>query len=294
MKNDTLLKQSQRIMRSHNLHARKGLGQHFLIDEDVLKKIVETAEITPDDIVMEVGPGLGVLTTELLHRAGRVITIELDDKLAAILKETLGEHDNLSVVHGDVLKIDPATLLIEKSGKLSEPVLNPVNYKLVANLPYYITSLVLRHFLEASLKPHRMIVMVQKEVAETIAAAPGRMSLLSVSVQFYGKAVIAGYVPAASFSPVPEVDSAILRIDVYPEPKVKVASINGFFGLVRAGFSASRKQLCNSLARGTGLPKEMVIPILENAGIDLKRRAGTLSVEEWAHLYEIYSKTGVE
>ena len=292
MEDDALLKQAQKILRSYKLHARKGLGQHFLIDADALTTIVETAEIMPGDTVIEIGPGLGVLTRELLDRAGRVITVELDDKLAAILHKTLGEHDKLSVVHGDVLKIDPAALLVGENHKATESALKPVNYKLVANLPYYITSLVLRHFLEASMKPRRMVVMVQKEVAETIAAKPGKMSLLSVSIQFYGKPEIACYVPAASFYPAPEVDSAVVKIDVYSEPKVRVTSVRGFFDLVRAGFSASRKQLCNSLAQGLGVPKEMVIPILENAGIDLKRRAETLSVEEWAHLYRIYSGTG--
>jgi 16S rRNA (adenine1518-N6/adenine1519-N6)-dimethyltransferase len=160
----------------------------------------------------------------------------------------------------------------------------------VANLPYYITSPVLRHFLEASVKPEVMVVMVQKEVAEAIAAGPGQRSLLSIGVQFYGKPGIVSYVPASSFYPPPEVDSAILRIDVYPEPPVDVADGQGFFELVRAGFAAARKQVINSLAKGTGLPRDDVRVLLETAGIDPQRRAETFTLEEWARLWRAYAR----
>jgi len=271
----------RQLLRRYGLHARKGLGQHFLIDREVLGLIVETAALTPSDTVIEVGPGLGVLTRELAGRAGRVIAVELDDRLADALKEGLSLLHNVTVVNGDILKLDPAVLLKE-SGSLGK-------YKVVANLPYYITSLVLRHFLEALVRPQTMVVMVQKEVAETIAARPGRMSLLSVSVQFYGKPVIIGHVPAESFYPEPEVDSAVLKIDVYPQPSVVVGDVDGFFGLVRAGFGAARKQLVNSLARGLGLSREEILPLLEKAGIEPKRRAETLSLEEWAGLWEVFA-----
>jgi len=278
----SLLTETRRLLRRYGLHARKGLGQHFLIDRDVLGLVVEAAGLTVSDIVIEVGPGLGVLTRELAGQAGRVVAVELDDWLAAALKEGLSLLHNVTVVNGDILKLDP-TILLEESGSQGK-------YKVVANLPYYITSPVLRHFLEASVRPQSMVVMVQKEVAETITARPGRMSLLSVSVQFYGEPVIIGHVPAESFYPEPEVDSAVLRIDVYPEPRVAVGDVDGFFGLVRAGFSAARKQLVNSLARGLELSRDEVLSLLEKAGIQPQRRAETLSLEEWAGLWAIFSE----
>jgi 16S rRNA (adenine1518-N6/adenine1519-N6)-dimethyltransferase len=280
----SLLTETRGLLRRYGLHARRKLGQYFLVDRGVLEIVLEAASLTPDDVVIEVGPGLGVLTRELAKMAGRVIAVELDDRLAGALQKGLALLHNVSVVNGDILKLDLADLL-EELGSRGE-------YKVVANLPYYITAPVLRHFLEASLKPHMMVVMVQKEVAETVTAKPGRMSLLGVSVQFYGEPVIIDYVPASSFYPVPEVDSAILRIDVYQEPKVVVGDEGGFFGLVRAGFSAPRKQLANSLAQGLEMSRTEVLPLLEEAGIETKRRAETLSIEEWARLWAAFSGGG--
>ncbi len=279
MKQDSLLAQTRRLLRRADLKARKGLGQHFLIDEQALQLVASAADLTPADVVIEVGPGLGVLTVELARRAGRVIAVELDNKLAALLKETLSAFTNVTIVNKDILDIDPVSLV-----GATTP------YKVVANLPYYITSPVLRHFLEASAKPDLMVVMVQKEVAETIAAEAGDKSLLSISVQLYGKPGIVGYVPAESFHPAPKVASAVLRIDVYPQPAVAVEE-KGFFALVRAGFSAARKQIANSLAQGLGLPRAEVLPMLEKAGIAPQRRAETLSLEEWARLWRLFSGT---
>lgn len=275
----SLLTQTRGLLRHFDLRARKGLAQHFLIDEEVLRLIVSTAELNPDDIVMEIGPGLGVLTRELATRAGRVIAIELDTNLAAILKQTLTSFNNVTIINEDVLKIDPEVLLGECG------VNSPFSYKVVANLPYYITSPALRHFLEASVKPKVMVVMVQKEVAEEITAKPGRMSLLSISVQLYGEPAIVGYVPAQSFYPAPEVDSAILKVALYPQPAVELIDREAFFKVVRAGFSAPRKQIVNSLAHGLGLTKDEALSLLEKAGIVSQRRAETLSLEEWARLY---------
>jgi 16S rRNA (adenine1518-N6/adenine1519-N6)-dimethyltransferase len=274
---DSLLAQTKRLLRNFDLKARKGLGQHFLVDQEVLEAIVSAAKVTPDDIIVEVGPGLGILTRELAQRAGQVIAIELDDKLAALLKRTLASFNNVTIINEDVLKIKPKDLL---KGQ---------DYKVVANLPYYITSPVLRHFLEASAKPKTMIVMVQKEVAEAIAAKPGQMSLLSVSVQFYAEPRIISSVPAESFYPAPEVDSAILCLDLYPEPAVAVDE-GSFFELLRAGFAAPRKQLANSLAQGLGRAKTEVLPLLEEAGIASQRRAETLSLEEWAKLWRLFEE----
>ena len=290
LENGSLLTEAQGLLRRYGLHARKKLGQHFLIDRGVLQIILDAAALTPADVVIEVGPGLGVLTRELAKRAGRVIAVELDDRLAAALKEEFSSLHNVNVFNGDILKLEPLDLLHE-AGLIVEPdSLN--SYKVVANLPYYITAPVLRHFLESAVKPQTMVVMVQKEVAETIAARSGRMSLLSVSVQFYGEPVIVDYVPAASFYPAPEVDSAVLRIDVYPEPGVAVSDKDGFFRLVRAGFSATRKQLVNSLAQGLGSSREEALTLLTEAGIESRRRAETLSLDEWARLWTVFSGEG--
>jgi 16S rRNA (adenine1518-N6/adenine1519-N6)-dimethyltransferase len=267
-----LLAETRRLLRQSELKVRKGLGQHFLVDAEVLSLIVATADLKPDDMVVEVGPGLGILTKELAQRAGGVVAIELDDGLAALLKKTLAAYQNVTVVNADVLKIEP------------KEVIKGRDYKVVANLPYYITSPVLRHFLETSAKPQTMVVMVQREVAEAIAAKPGDMSLLSVSVQFYGEPKIISIVPPESFYPAPEVSSAIVRIDVYPKPKVDVDE-KGFFDTVRAGFAAPRKQLANSLAKGLGREKASVLPFLQKANIDPQRRAETLTIEEWAGLF---------
>jgi len=267
----SLLTQTRRLLRQFDLRARKGLGQHFLIDGEVLQRITAAAELAPADVIVEVGPGLGILTRELAQKAARVIAIELDNKLAAALKQTLAPFNNVTIINDDVLKLEPAALVTD--------------YKVVANLPYYITSPVLRHFLEASAKPRLMILMVQKEVAEAIVASPGEMSLLSVSVQFYGEPRIISYVPAQCFYPAPKVDSAILRINLYPQPAVAVDK-TGFFELVRAGFSAPRKQLANSLAQGLGISKSDALSLLETAGIVPQRRAETLTLEEWARLFK--------
>ena len=285
-----LLAQTRRLLRRFDLQARKGLGQHFLIDEEVLGLITSSAGLTPTDVIMEIGPGLGVLTKELASRCGWVVTIELDNKLAAVLEKGLAAFDNVTVINEDVLKVDPATLLREQEAKFPAGISSPFSYKVVANLPYYITSPVLRHFLEASLKPQIMVVMVQREVAEVIVAKPGRMSMQSVSVQFYGEPEIVSYVPARCFYPEPEVDSAILKIRLYSQPLVEVADRDGFFGLVRAGFSAPRKQMANSLAQRLELPKAEVLSLLGKAGIVPQRRAETLTLDEWAKLWQVFNR----
>jgi 16S rRNA (adenine1518-N6/adenine1519-N6)-dimethyltransferase len=288
----TLLTQTRGMLHRYNLRARKGLGQHFLIDEEILGLIVSTAELEPDDIVLEVGPGLGVLTRELAEKTGQVIAIELDDKLAAILNQSLASLNNITIINENVLDIDPAVMIEEQRAGFFTELQGSLTYKVVANLPYYITSPVLRHFLEVEVKPQVMVVMVQKEVAEDIVARPGKMSLLSVSVHLYGEPVIAGYVPAACFYPAPEVDSAILKIMLYQEPAVDIGDTNSFFTLVRAGFTASRKQLANSLAQGLEISKPDSISLLEKADISPQRRAETLTLDEWANLWRIYAKVG--
>ncbi len=290
LKAKSLLAQTRGLLRQSHLRIRKRLGQHFLVDETVLETVTSAAELTTDDIILEIGPGLGILTRELARQAGWVLAIELDNKLAAILEQNLTSFNNITIVNGDILKLDPVALLQEQKSNFPPALTNLSNYKVVANLPYYITSLVLRHFLEASIKPQTMVVMVQKEVAETIVARPGQMSVLSISVQLYGEPRIIDYVPARCFYPVPEVDSAILRIDLYPQPAVEVASESDFFGLVRAGFASPRKQLANSLAQGMGKAKAEILPLLAESGIMPQRRAETLTLSEWAQLLHIFNE----
>lgn len=266
-----------------NLRAKKRLGQHFLVDEDVLQCIISAAELNHEDIVIEVGPGLGVLTKRLAEQVATVIAVELDSRLVSILRKILSPFPNVKIIHADILKIAPQQLLQNYSA-FSE---RAQGYKVVANLPYYITSPVLRHFLQAYAKPSLMVVMVQKEVGEAIAAIPGKMSLLSISTQFYARPTIVSYVPAKSFYPSPKVDSLILRLDVYPNPPIEVSDLNGFLGIVNCGFSSPRKQLRNSLSQALGIPPSQIALLLEKAGIEAKRRAETLSLEEWKGLWEV-------
>ena len=265
------------LLGQFGLRAKKGLGQHFLVDGRVLKRIVAAADLTPEDTVIEVGPGLGILTRELAQQAGRVIAIEADGEMVSALSEIVARHPNLTVIQGDIMHVDPVSLLPSPTGV-------PAGYKVVANIPYYITSAVLRHFLEASRQPTLMVVMVQKEVGKAIVAQPGDMSLLAVSIQFYGWPSIVARVPARSFYPPPKVDSVILRVDVHKKPPVSVSSARAFFETVRAGFSAPRKQLRNSLAQGLAVGTQEAADLLQRAEIDPRRRAETLSIEEWGRL----------
>jgi 16S rRNA (adenine1518-N6/adenine1519-N6)-dimethyltransferase len=274
---ESLLEQTRKMMRRFHLRARKGLGQHFLVDGEALEAAVNGADLKPTDTVIEVGPGLGIMTTELAKRSGWVIAIELDDTLASILTSTLPT-DNVVVLNQDVLGTDPAALFAGGSPHVPAAM---TAYKVVANLPYYITAPVLRHFLEAAVKPEVMVVMVQKEVAETITAAAGKRSLLSIAVQLYGEPELVRIVPRDSFFPAPTVDSAIVKIKVAPKPRVDVDE-DAFFRVVRAGFSAARKQLGNSLAQGLHLTKEETVDLLRQAGVDPQRRAETLELQEWA------------
>ena len=278
--NDVLLRRTKRMLRHLGQKPRKSLGQNFIVDQAILDQVVTAAELTADDVIIEVGPGLGMLTRELGQQAGRVIAVEKDDWLAAVLKQELANSSKVSIINQDILKIRTIDLL---GGQVAK-------YKMVANLPYYIASAVLRHFLEVTPKPEIMVVMLQKEVADTIIAADGKMSLLSISVWMYGRPQIIDYVPATAFHPQPQVDSAIMKIDVYSKPALAVDDIDGFFNLVRAAFSASRKQLPNALAQGLGVSKAEMLSLLEAAGIMKKRRAETLALEEWHRLWKIYCR----
>jgi len=291
----SLLAETKDLLREYDLKAKKSLAQHFLIDRGILNKIVAAAELKSVDTVIEVGPGLGVLTRELAERAGRLVAVELDQHMVEILKLSFGGMSNVIIIHKDVLDATPEGLFgeagfsqkVQPEGIVFSPE-NPLRYKVVANLPYYITSAVLRHFLEANLKPELIVVMVQKEVARQIVAPPGDMSILSVSVQFYGTPKIIGTVSRGSFYPAPDVDSAILRVDIHPTPLLPSGEDEGFFDIVHAGFCAARKQIHNAISQGLRIPNEEAISILKEGGIEPSRRAETLSVAEWVHLYETY------
>ena len=275
------LEQARARLTRLNVRAAKGLGQHFLVDHRVLNTIVDAAELASTDTVVEVGPGLGILTQELVNRAGMVVAVELDEKLARALERFFHHRTGLSIVHGSILDFSPEELLADSIGSAKPPA----SYKVVANLPYYVAAPTLRHFLESSLRPELMVVMVQKEVGESVAAEPGSMSLLGVSVQVYGTPRIVDSVPARSFYPPPKVKSAIVRIDVHPKPAVDPDDISGFFDVVRAGFSSPRKQLRNSLSVGLNMGTAEAGGLLEAVGIAPERRPQTLSLSEWAALY---------
>jgi 16S rRNA (adenine1518-N6/adenine1519-N6)-dimethyltransferase len=260
------------LLRTHGLHASKGLGQNFLQDDEVLATIVSAAGVTAEDDVLEIGPGLGSLTRHLARAARSVTAVELDGSLLPVLGQVLKPFENVRVVQGDILNFAPASLM--PGG----------DYLVVANIPYYITSAVFRHLLENPPRPRRIALTIQKEVAERICAAPGEMSLLALSVQVYGKPSIAARIPAEAFHPVPKVDSAVIRVDLYPEPLIPAERLDAFFRLAKAGFSQKRKTLRNSLSAGLGIKPLEAGNMLTAAGIDPMRRAETLSLEEWGKL----------
>ena len=276
------------LLKKYNLQPRKSLGQNFLIDPVHLAKIVAVAELTPADTVLEIGPGPGVLTRLLAEKAGQVIAVELDPHMVNLLKNEYGHLENLTVVEADILKTDLGRLLssIEQKPQPPTPDPRPPGYKVVANLPYYITSAVIRHLLESSPRPERVVVTVQKEVAQRMVAKPGQMSLLAVSVQFYGQPSLAHHIPAGAFYPAPKVDSAVVRIDTFAQPPVAVADADRFFRVVKAGFGQKRKQLKNALAAGLHRPMPQITEALTSATIDPTRRAETLTLEEWSRLAE--------
>lgn len=264
------------LLRRYNLRPDKGLGQNFLVDMTALQRVVEVAGIETSDIVLEIGPGLGNLTRLLAVRARQVTAVEVDPDLIPPLMEVLAPFANVQVVQSDILALDPAQLMKEPG------------YLVVANIPYNITSALIRHLLEARIKPARIIMTVQREVAERICASPGKLSLLALSVQVYGKPIMAARILAEAFYPVPKVDSAVVRIDLSPQPLIPNPLLPLFFRLAKAGFSQKRKTLRNSLAGGLRLTPAQAANMLLAAGIDPQRRAETLSLEEWSRLTEYY------
>lgn len=267
------------ILKAFGLHMSKKLGQNFLIDAGIVQGIVDAAQIRPGDHVLEIGPGIGTLTQGLAEAGADVTAVELDKKLPAVLAETLKAYDHVRIVPGDILKVDIPALMG------TEP------FKVVANLPYYITTPILMTLLERRLPITTMVTMVQKEVAERMTARPGSRSYgaLSVAVQYYTEPEIVLNVPPRSFIPAPEVDSVVIACRVRSVPAVRVSEEKMFFRVVRAAFGQRRKTLANAL-RGGGFPKEQVRDAMERAQMDPQRRGETLSLEEFGRLADAFAE----
>jgi 16S rRNA (adenine1518-N6/adenine1519-N6)-dimethyltransferase len=266
---------------AHGLRPQKKWGQHFLTDARILESIADAADVERDDVILEVGPGLGHLTRVLARRAGRVVAIEVDPGLADELAADFANTPSVKIVQGDILQFEP----IELIGAGRDPAPAAPTYKVVANLPYYITSAILRHLLEAAHKPRLVVVMVQREVAQRLIAQPPAMNLLAVGVQFFAQARIVRTIAAGAFYPRPKVDSAIVRLEVRDRAPLTAEDTKRLFEIVRAGFGERRKQLRNSLARGLSLGPDEVAVALARAQIDPARRAETVTLEEWCALH---------
>ena len=258
------------LMTRLGIRPNKGLGQNFLYERGIVQRMVRTSRVTRADTVVEVGPGLGILTDELLRRAGRVIGIELDRGLASHLTAHFGDDPAFSLHHGDALRVD-----------LDHVLAGVGQYKVAANLPYGVAAAVVRRFLEADKAPQQLTVMLQLEVAERLVATPPHMTILSVATQFYAQPRVAFHVPPTVFIPPPTVESAVAILDVKPDPPLLGAQRTFFFKVVNAGFRQKRKQIANSIAAELDLPKADVAVWLARAGIDATRRAQTLTVEDW-------------
>lgn len=270
---------TQHILNRFKLRADKKLGQNFLIDENVVHQIVAAAELSEADTVLEVGPGIGTLTQGLAESKAKVVAVELDTRLLPVLATTLEGYDNVRVVHGDILKVN----IMEEIGA--------PEFKVCANLPYYITTPIIFALLEKRLPMERLVAMVQKEVAERMAAQPGgkEYGALSVAIQYYTEPKIAFIVPPTSFIPAPAVDSAVIVCKRREKPPVEVCDEGLFFRVVKAAFSLRRKMLSNSL-KNMGIKSEQVAKWLELAGVDGKRRAETLSLEDFAKLTNSFNE----
>lgn len=271
------------LLRRYDIRPSKGLGQNFLVDETIYDDILKASDIKASDIVLEVGPGIGVLTQRLAERAKCVVAVELDRKMISVLKDVLKDYDSVHIVQGDILEVDPVAEIAQASNWSN---INSLPYKVVANPPYYITSALIRHLLTARVRPTQLTLMVQEEVAERIVAEPGDLSLLAVSVQYFGEPELVRRVPASAFYPSPNVNSAILNIRVHKDEKRSEKQREAFFRTVRAGFAHRRKQIHNSLTHNLHIPREQVSKALKEAGIDPKRRPQTFTVDEWEVLVD--------
>ena len=266
------------ILKKHGLKPDKNLGQNFLTDPTILEKICSIAGVTEQDLVLEIGAGLGHLTAQLAGSARQVIAVELDNRLIPPLKEALLSFSNVQIIQGDILQLDPSDILQEN------------DYLVVANIPYYITSRIIRNLLETDHKPKQIILTIQYEVAQRVCARTGRLSLLALSVLMYGDPSLEMRVPAGAFYPAPKVDSAVIKINLYPEPLLTGSLRNHFFTVIKAGFLHKRKTLRNSLSKGLRWSPGKAADLLSSASVDPQRRAETLSLEEWLEITHQYDK----
>ena len=268
------------ILQKYHFNFQKKYGQNFLIDTGVLDRIITAAEITKEDCVLEIGPGIGTMTQYLAERAGEVVAVEIDQNLIPILKETLAAYDNVTVIQDDILKVDVRKIVEEKNG--GKPI------KVVANLPYYITTPIIMGLFEKHIPLKSITIMVQKEVAERMQVGPGTKDYgaLSLAVQYYAKPEIVANVPPNCFIPRPNVGSAVIRLTRYEEPPVKTGNEEKMFALIRASFNQPRKTLVNGLtnAPGHGLTKEQVTEALEQMGLPATIRGEALTLEQFASL----------
>ncbi len=263
------------LLRRFNLRPKKSLGQNFLYDPVWLERIVVAAEVGEQDLVLEIGPGAGSLTRCLASAAREVVAIEIDERLLPVLEHVLQGCENVTVLAGDILECQLREIL---------PAAAYSEFKVVANIPYYITGQIVRHLLQNDLRPAHLVLTVQREVAARMVADVGKMSMLAISVQFYCSARVVAHVPAGAFYPPPTVASAVVRLDVRPHTAWPHPDARRFFHVARAGFAQRRKQLQNALAHGLKLPREQIASALLSAGVDPRRRAQTLSLYEWARL----------
>ncbi|MGD9473474.1 MAG: 16S rRNA (adenine(1518)-N(6)/adenine(1519)-N(6))-dimethyltransferase RsmA [Eubacteriaceae bacterium] len=265
------------ILNEYDLYFNKRYGQNFLIDENIVYKIAETGEITRDDLILEIGPGIGTLTSALCKNAGKVISVEIDKKLIPVLNETLKEFENVEIIQEDILKLDIIKLLEKEMF---------CNFKIVANLPYYITTPIIMGFLEMDLDIEKMVFLIQKEVGERLCAAPGTKAYgsLSIAAQFYADVEIEFLVPAQVFMPKPKVDSIVVSMKKKKEPDLIVDNRQMFFKIVKAGFNNRRKTLINSLTTNTNFTKEQVLQALNDCGISPGIRGEALTGQEFAQL----------
>lgn len=277
---------TKEILNKYPFVFRKKYGQNFLIDTHVLNKIIKGAEITKEDCVLEIGPGIGSLTQVLAQNAKKVIAVEIDTQLIPILKETLGEHNNIEIINGDILKVDIKKLIEEKND--NKPI------KVVANLPYYITTPIIMELLENKLPVSGITIMVQKEVAQRLASNPGSKDYgaISLAVQYYSKPYLIANVPHNCFIPRPNVDSAVIHLDVLKEPLVAVKDQDLFFRIIKAGFSQRRKTLVNSLfnQKVVDLSKEEIAIIFNKIGLNENIRGEMLSINDFAKLSDALSE----
>lgn len=268
------------VLNQLGIQPKKSLGQNFMVEPNALRRMAEAAEVGTDDAVLEIGAGLGALTDVLAERARRVVAIEVDERFVPFLQARYTRYPHVEIVRADVLDADPATLMGEDAD----------DYKVVANVPYYITSAILRHLLESDAPPSLIVLTVQREVAERITAQPGDMSLLAISVQYYGRPALVARLSAANFYPRPDVESAIVRVEPHAGgPPLPPEETEPFFRVVRAGFSQPRKQVKNSLAAGLHTESARTSTWLEAAGVDPRRRPETISLNEWLAIYRQFT-----